>query len=145
MSLLFSIALATIPALPEPVANNAVAKVVIDEQAYFLSFMGLSSGKAHTDVHNKVWVLKVGDRRGKQLKPYQVRCLLVAAWRVLRWVWVNMPMYLVGIPLAPIIKKSLHPMYIAMMCSLIHIRNWPICQCRWMTAWRFRTSSVISI
>ena len=56
MSLLFSIALATIPALPEPVANNAVAKVVIDEQAYFLSFMGLSSGKAHTDVHNKVWV-----------------------------------------------------------------------------------------
>ncbi len=61
MSLLFSIALATIPALPEPVANNAVAKVVIHEQAYFLSFMGLGKGKAHHDIHNKVWVLKVGD------------------------------------------------------------------------------------
>ena len=68
MSLLFSIALATIPALPEPVANNAVAKVVIDEQAYFLSFMGLSSGKAHTDVHNKVWVLKVGDNAWQAAK-----------------------------------------------------------------------------
>lgn len=77
MSLLFSVALATIPALPEPVANNAVAKVVIDEHAYFLSFMGLGAGKAHNDVHNKVWVLKVGDNAWQAAKAVPIHCPLL--------------------------------------------------------------------
>ena len=59
MSLLLSLALASIPALPEPVANNAVAKVSVQNQTYFLSFMGLGHDKQHSSVHNKVWALKV--------------------------------------------------------------------------------------
>ena len=61
MSLILSLALASIPALPEPVANNAVAKVSIQNQTYFLSFMGLDHDKKHSSVHNKVWALKLGD------------------------------------------------------------------------------------
>ena len=61
MSLILSLALASIPALPEPVANNAVAKVSIQKQTYFLSFMGLGHDKKHSSVHNKVWALKLGD------------------------------------------------------------------------------------
>jgi len=44
-----------IPPLPEPVANNAVATVNIDQQQYLLSFMGLGQGKGHKDVHNRAW------------------------------------------------------------------------------------------
>ena len=66
MSLLFSIALASLPALPEPVANNAVAKVTVENQRYFLSFMGLGKNKQHTDVHNKVFSLKLGDSAWQQ-------------------------------------------------------------------------------
>ena len=68
MSLLFSAALASasvvanLPPLPEPVANNAVAKVTVDGQPYFLSFMGLGAGKTYKDVHDKVFALKVGDK-----------------------------------------------------------------------------------
>jgi len=61
MSLLFSLALASLPALPEPVANNAVAKVTVHNQTYFLSFMGLGRDKQYSSVHNKVWALKIGD------------------------------------------------------------------------------------
>ncbi|GAA58392.1 kelch motif domain protein [Pseudoalteromonas sp. BSi20652] len=49
--------------LPEPVANNAVAKIVVKNQPYFLSFMGLGENKQYTDVHNKVWALKIGDEQ----------------------------------------------------------------------------------
>jgi len=66
MSLLFSIALASLPALPEPVANNAVAKVTVENQRYFLSFMGLGKNKQHSDVHNKVFSLKLGDSAWQQ-------------------------------------------------------------------------------
>jgi len=69
MSLLFSLALASLPALPEPVANNAVAKVIVNEQPYFLSFMGLSKSKDHSSVHNKVWSLKLGDKQWQAKSP----------------------------------------------------------------------------
>ncbi|MBL1383270.1 MAG: galactose oxidase [Colwellia sp.] len=61
MSFIFSALLASIPALPEPVANNAVAKVTAQNNTYFLSFMGLASNKQFSDVHNKVWALKLGE------------------------------------------------------------------------------------
>jgi len=61
MSLLLSLALASIPALPEPVTNNAVAKVSVENKTYFLSFMGLGQDKQHSSVHNKVWALKLGE------------------------------------------------------------------------------------
>ncbi|RYV03334.1 galactose oxidase [Shewanella sp. OPT22] len=48
-----------LPKLPEPVANNAVAKVTVDKQDYLLSFMGLAKGKTDNDVHNKAWALAV--------------------------------------------------------------------------------------
>ena len=53
------LALASIPPLPEPVTNNAVASVHIDDEQYILSFMGLSAGKGHKDVHNKAWKLDI--------------------------------------------------------------------------------------
>ncbi|QTH64519.1 galactose oxidase [Psychrosphaera ytuae] len=70
MSLLFALIVASsntlyeIPDLPEPVANNAVAKVTVSteeesKQVYFLSFMGLGKGKSHSDVHDKVFALKL--------------------------------------------------------------------------------------
>lgn len=69
MSLLFSLALASLPALPEPVANNAVAKVIVNEQPHFLSFMGLGANKDHNSVHNKVWALKLGDKQWQTKSP----------------------------------------------------------------------------
>ncbi|MEM5549419.1 kelch repeat-containing protein [Pseudoalteromonas neustonica] len=69
MSLLLSIALSALPVLPEPVANNAVAKVIVNEQPYFLSFMGIGASKDHTSVHNKVWALKLGDAKWHAKAP----------------------------------------------------------------------------
>ncbi|TLU64644.1 galactose oxidase [Thalassotalea litorea] len=56
-----------IPNLPEPVANNAVAKVSNPEGEYLLSFMGLGAGKTYKDVHNKAWALKLGDSQWRQI------------------------------------------------------------------------------
>lgn len=50
---------ATLPPLPEPVTNNAVASVVIGDTTHIVSFMGLGAGKSYQDVHNKVWKLSV--------------------------------------------------------------------------------------
>ncbi|MBT7953129.1 MAG: galactose oxidase [Gammaproteobacteria bacterium] len=58
----------TLPDLPEPVTNNAIAKVNTSEGLYLLSFMGLGVGKTNKDVHNKVWALNVGDRQWHQRK-----------------------------------------------------------------------------
>lgn len=69
MSLLFSLALASLPMLPEPVANNAVVKVTVNEQPYFLSFMGLGAKKDHQSVHNKVWSLKLGEQQWQNKRP----------------------------------------------------------------------------
>lgn len=59
----------SIPSLPEPVANNAVAKVTTKSGDYLISFMGLGSKKDHLAVHNKVWALKVGDKQWRAKSP----------------------------------------------------------------------------
>jgi N-acetylneuraminic acid mutarotase len=51
-----------LPALPEAVSNNAVAKVKTEQGDFLLSFMGLAKGKTYQDVHNKVWSLKIEQR-----------------------------------------------------------------------------------
>lgn len=48
-----------LPPLPEPVTNNAVATVTVNDVQYIVSFMGLGAGKTHKDVHNKVWKLAI--------------------------------------------------------------------------------------
>ncbi|WP_394223325.1 Kelch repeat-containing protein [Alteromonas gracilis] len=47
------------PSLPEPVANNAVASVTIDNTQYVFSFMGLGKNKTYKDVHNRAWQLAI--------------------------------------------------------------------------------------
>ncbi|WDE02728.1 galactose oxidase [Thalassomonas actiniarum] len=59
----------TLPPLPEPVSNNAVAKVETEDSRYLLSFMGLGPGKDHLAVHNKVWALKLGQKQWQEKKP----------------------------------------------------------------------------
>ena len=56
-----------LPALPEPVSNNAVASVTIDDTQYVFSFMGLGKGKTHKDVHNRAWQLPI-DSKDKPLQ-----------------------------------------------------------------------------
>lgn len=58
-----------IPDLPEPVSNNAVAKVTTDSATYLVSFMGLGAAKDHNSVHNKVWSLKLGDKAWQPKSP----------------------------------------------------------------------------
>ena len=60
-----------LPALPEPVSNNAVASVTIDDTQYVFSFMGLGEGKTHKDVHNRAWQLVINNTD----KPLQWQAL----------------------------------------------------------------------
>ena len=55
-----------LPNLPEPVSNNAIAEVNAAEGKYLISFMGLGAGKTYADVHNKAWMLKVGDKHWQE-------------------------------------------------------------------------------
>lgn len=41
--------------LPEPVSNNAVAHIKLNQQDYLLSFSGLGQNKTFRDVHNKAF------------------------------------------------------------------------------------------
>lgn len=59
----------SIPNLPEGVANNSVAKVLVQNETYLLSFMGLGEAKDHHAVHNKAWAYKVGDANWLAIKP----------------------------------------------------------------------------
>lgn len=45
--------------LSEPVSNNAVAQVRIDNEEYLISFSGLTNGKSYQDVHNNTYVYDV--------------------------------------------------------------------------------------
>lgn len=54
-------ALADLPDLPEPVTNNAVASVSIRGKTYIASFMGLGATKAQSDIHNKAFMLTLGE------------------------------------------------------------------------------------
>nr|WP_233095022.1 kelch repeat-containing protein [Alteromonas sp. IB21] len=60
-----------LPALPEPVSNNAIAFVTIDDTQYVFSFMGLGNGKTHKDVHNRAWQLVINNTD----KPLQWQAL----------------------------------------------------------------------
>lgn len=51
----------TLPALPVPLANNAIAQLQIDGQTHLYSFMGLGAGKSHHDISSAAFSLKVGD------------------------------------------------------------------------------------
>ncbi|USD37910.1 kelch repeat-containing protein [Ferrimonas sp. SCSIO 43195] len=71
---LFALLLATaplsLPPMPEPVSNNAVAGVHVDGRNYLLSFNGLGSNKDHRDVHNRAWALALdGVSRWQSLAP----------------------------------------------------------------------------
>ncbi|MBU2881138.1 galactose oxidase [Psychrosphaera sp. B3R10] len=66
---LFQVLANEFPLLPEPVTNNAVATVTIDDVQYIVSFMGLAAGKSYKDVHNKTWKMTV-DKAG-QYSPWQ--------------------------------------------------------------------------
>lgn len=46
-----------LPTLPEPVSNNAVASISVDDRVYLLSFMGLGEEKTHKDVHSNAFSL----------------------------------------------------------------------------------------
>ncbi|MEW6999065.1 Kelch repeat-containing protein [Colwelliaceae bacterium BS250] len=59
----------TLPNLPEPVTNNAVAQVQTKNGDYLLSFMGLGVNKSYQDVHNKVWALNVGEQQWRVKTP----------------------------------------------------------------------------
>lgn len=56
-----------LPALPEPISNNAVTTVNHNGQQFLLSFNGLLAGKDYTDVSNKAFMLQLGNSSDKQL------------------------------------------------------------------------------
>ncbi|GAA5219140.1 Kelch repeat-containing protein [Corallincola platygyrae] len=62
---------AELPPLPEPVANNAIAKVETKRGTYFISLMGLGKGKTYKDVHARGWRLALNDHplRWQPTKP----------------------------------------------------------------------------
>lgn len=64
---LFATKTNALPSLPEPVTNNAVAQITLNGDDYLLSFMGLAEGKTYKDVHNKAWVLKLGNQEWQRL------------------------------------------------------------------------------
>ncbi len=49
--------LKTLPPLPEPVTNNAVASVKVQDREFVVSFAGLASGKSHNDAHARTFIL----------------------------------------------------------------------------------------
>ena len=51
---------AALPDLPEPVTNNAVAVLHMEDGPALFSYMGLGPGKGHGDVHSKAWMLRQG-------------------------------------------------------------------------------------
>ncbi|GAB58611.1 Kelch repeat-containing protein [Rheinheimera nanhaiensis] len=59
----------TLPDLPEPVTNNAVASTSIRGKTYIVSFMGIGPGKQHSDIHNKVFMHTLGEFGWQTLPP----------------------------------------------------------------------------
>lgn len=60
-----------LPALPEPVTNNAVASVTIDGQQTILSFAGLPADKKISNMHNKAWKLDVSNASETKQNTWQ--------------------------------------------------------------------------
>ena len=70
-----------LPPMPEPVSNNAVAKVVSEGVPYLLSFSGLGPDKDYRAVHNRAWALPLtddGQWRALESVPGQGRLASVA-------------------------------------------------------------------
>jgi len=57
-----------LPALPEPVSNNAVALVPSERGVTLYSMQGLSSGRGWTDIHNHAWKLAPGQERWQAIE-----------------------------------------------------------------------------
>ncbi|MBK8969262.1 MAG: T9SS type A sorting domain-containing protein [Lewinellaceae bacterium] len=51
----------TLPALPEPVTNNAVTEAHIGDSVFIYSFAGLDATKTWSGIHLKAWRLRLGD------------------------------------------------------------------------------------
>ena len=59
----------TLPDLPEPVSNNAVATTSVRGKTYIASFMGIGPTKQHSDIHNKVFMHTLGEFSWQTLPP----------------------------------------------------------------------------
>ena len=59
--------------LPEPVTNNAVTQVTIDDAHYLVSFSGLAANKTDQDVHNKTFVYSFEDNQWQQKSSVPIR------------------------------------------------------------------------
>ena len=59
----------TLPPLPMPLTNNAVAAVTVGDKDYIVSFAGLGRGKSHSDTLDVTYVLDMDLRRWKKMKP----------------------------------------------------------------------------
>lgn len=62
----------SIPSLPSPHANNAVAQVVVDGKTVLFSFMGLTAGKTYKDISKQAFSYTEGDTAWRQLQDVPV-------------------------------------------------------------------------
>jgi hypothetical protein len=60
---------ASVPALPEPAANNAVASVKSGRREYLVSFNGLGVGKTYADTLDVTWVFDSREGLWEQAPP----------------------------------------------------------------------------
>lgn len=58
--------------LPEPVANNAVTQLSIENKDYLLSFSGLGKNKTYQDVHNKAFIYDVNLKKWQSIAPVPI-------------------------------------------------------------------------
>jgi Kelch motif len=58
-----------LPLLPDPVANNAVTAVTVDEVEYLVSFAGIGSGLKYSDSHARTFVHRNGDSDWAEQAP----------------------------------------------------------------------------
>jgi len=58
-----------LPSLPAPVANNAVAAVIVNDVEYLVSFAGIGSGLEYSDTHARTFVLRNGDNAWVERRP----------------------------------------------------------------------------
>ncbi len=77
-------------ALPQPISNNAVAYLRINDQDQFYSFNGLTAGKTFADVSNEAYVWKNGQWLALNVPEQQLPVLASTA------VAVNGSVYLFG-------------------------------------------------
>ena len=59
----------SLPALPQPVSNNAVALLANEEGVFLYSFLGLGSGKTWRDISSAAVVLNPGEESWTKLSP----------------------------------------------------------------------------